>query len=260
MYTTNILDRLGYKKLSYCSKGEIVVPLEYYEKADWVGYPPALLPILTDGSSPNYIGLWKNWLNGDSSFVNLSLTRAKADEVARTEKQLFAYLVITAIVAKDEVTQEILDFAERVGVSNIEELDEGTIKFGDDVREFKNISDFKLNCPLESSDPGEYDGYFPTETNGKGNFSSSYQIEEEDLGLYGSLPIWFRKEKAVESFERYMKEENYMNAWLSLNSRGWLFFEAAEAITEIAKKVSVPEFSSLATEWANLAKNTVGGY
>ena len=84
----NLLGRLHYSvTLSMCAMGKLTVPLESYQSsADWYVYPPALVPILSDGSGPTYLGIWRHWFSRrTSSFVKMYVERNRhAVEVALT--------------------------------------------------------------------------------------------------------------------------------------------------------------------------------
>src|SRR4051794_2545699 len=91
------LEKLGSSRLRVCASGEAGVPLPNYNApAEWHGFPPALVPIWSDGSGPSYLGLWKHWFSARPiscvrQYVGLGHLTV---EIARTEEQFFAYVAI----------------------------------------------------------------------------------------------------------------------------------------------------------------------
>src|SRR6267378_658670 len=108
-------------QLSDCASGAIKLPSPTFQsQADWYGFPPALLPIWSEGSGPTYMGVWRHWPEGRRlSFVGMYVELGRnVVEIARTNDQFLSYAVIRLIVANDGISGELVEFARRVGVNN----------------------------------------------------------------------------------------------------------------------------------------------
>lgn len=112
---------LGYpaaSQLSHEAVAELFVT--YANPVEWYGFPPALVPILSDGTWPLYVGLWKHWfVPRQPSFVELNVNLDhKVEEVARDDRQLAALMLLRLIVLRDGIDEDVRRLAARLGVGD----------------------------------------------------------------------------------------------------------------------------------------------
>jgi hypothetical protein len=267
-----LLNHLGASKtMCLCHDGIIKLPIAYFESPfDWFGFPPALIPIWSDGSSPSYLGIWKHWFTDRHlTYVEMYVEQShRVFEVARTEDQFFCRSLIYAIIAADGVTSAVKNFANEIGINNLSEIDELTLNTGDDPKKFIRLPQFVSKTPLETiGDAKAYDGDFPT-----GDFSKSqswlrktctFEFNEQILSDWPcglEKPRWLRGQEQLPLFNELLSLGDLENAWLTLNSTGWTFADAVVAIQQLAQTARDESFNLLASAWIENARNDPGGY
>lgn len=256
-----------------CAVGAIKSPLVTFDApAAWYGFPPALIPIWSDGSGPTYLGYWKHWfVNRKPCFVKMYVDANRlAIEIARTADQFLCVASMMSICEKDGVDSDLVRFAKEVGIYNLDQINDISLKTGDDPKGFLEIDQFKQSAPLESvSNLINYEGHFPT-----GNFddprawwadSCSFEIPQKAINNWpGNIarPMWLFKEKGglIDLFRGYLYAGNLTSAWLTLNSTGWLIKDAKLAISELSFAAKNEQFSALAEAWLSIADENAGGY
>ncbi|MBS0657413.1 MAG: hypothetical protein JSR82_04105 [Verrucomicrobia bacterium] len=259
-----ILEELCSPNVRACAEGHAGVPLfNYTAPAVWYGFPPALIPIWSDGSGPNYIGVWKHWFCWRTySFVKMYVDAGHmTTEIARTEQQLFSYIAIQSMAASDGVSSRLEYFAQRIGLSNLKELDEGTVESGDDPKQFRRLSPFSVNVPLESAEVSAYDGSFPVPQRRSFSGSSPFEFKDELFDCLPSQPSWLNAEKDKPSlFESYLNDGDLESAWFTLNSKGWSFKDAIHCGRRLAERSTSNLFAATMACWCDLAAGDKGGY
>lgn len=254
-----------------CASGVIPLPLEGIELPPyWYGFPPALIPLWSRPAGPGYIGIWKHWfINNEPTYVNVLVDADRlAIEIARTAKQFLYFTIIAAIVEQDGITPEIEQFSQRVGVDNLAEIDALTLTSGDNPAGFYQLSPFKEKLPhgcLRKSDV--YDGNFPF-VNAVGALSgvlTSSEFEFDSAAWRGEAIVGGRLflkecETLQDGFLRLLTEGNFGQAWLVLNSRGWLISDARVAIAQLADRVRDSQFDILTSAWLSVADPRAGSY
>ncbi len=253
-----------------CARGEIPSPLATLEAPpDWTCFPPALIPVWLEGSGPGYLGYWKHWFgNRTASYVDLWVEGQRAVEIARTAQQFFSHVIISAISASDGVTPEIRRFAQEVGIENVDEIDRLTVETGDDPLGFVRLPQFGESLPAACvSRPAAYDGGFPIVGSPK-----LYDPRQEYCGFEypeGTLDRWpadverparLTNDPKPQHFERALKSGKLNEAWLILNSPGWLIGEAREALARLAEIADDRVFSAVVAAWLSVADPESGGY
>lgn len=259
----DVIETLGTSRLLACAVGEAGVPLvNYRAPAEWYGFPPALIPIWSDGSGPNYLGIWKHWFSSRSpSFVKQFVGLGHLTvEIARTEEQFFAYIAIHSITSEDGIGAPLLRFADVLGLSNLEEIDLVTVESGDDPRRYASLSTFAVNVPLESCAPEVYDGTFPIDAT-SADHASSFELKEDNVATIQRLPERFLAgSNKPRMFEEYLASERFEAAWLTLNSSGWMYRNAAKCAKALAEQSGDKEFSRFIEVWIRHAETQAGGY
>ena len=98
MNVKTALEALGLPDaLVACADGSIGTPIcTLKAPAEWYVFPPALLPIWSDGSWPTYIGYWKHWfVDREPTFVKMYVgSDGMTVEIARTPAQLMGLLAM----------------------------------------------------------------------------------------------------------------------------------------------------------------------
>ena len=262
-------------ELIACGSGAIRSPMvTFTSPAHWYGYPPALIPLWGDPGGlygPSYLGVWKHW------FCDRALTFVRfhvwadplAIEVARTPEQFLSIAAIRSIFAHDGVTQDLTEFAARVGLSDLAEIDLVCVREGDDPLAFREIECFRQETPLESvEDSSNYDGDFPINDFSLGTNwlqkACRCELSEANQAVVDSMenvPPWLDAEQDKPTlFSELVRAGDLAGAWLTLNSTGWKIREARDAIQLLDRHAESPEFSNLANAWLDVADPAVGGY
>ena len=245
--------------------GENRLPLLNREMPfDAYGYQPALLPLWI-GQGVNYTGYWKHWF-GHRHMTLVEVTvedNRHAQEVARDFEQLACEVVQDAIGEANGLIPAIRDFGGLAGLDAAELEQIGQIE-----QEWKweraglldlprFASAIPLVCLVTEENYSDYTGDFPHD---------EMQLDEETLRnmcttetsreLYARIaalsfaPPWFTTTEQAPLFQQLLREKDYLGAWMSLNSTGWRFLEAKEALRQLAQASKVPGLDLLAEAWA----------
>lgn len=257
---------------SSCINGELLSPLSgFMAPANWYGFPPALIPIWSEGSRPTYLGYWKHWfVEREPSFFKMYVASKRMTvEIARTPEQFFCGCIMSAIVAEDGLTDSIRQFAHRVGVDNINELDAVSLQTGDDPQGYTQLRQFSDLVPLESVRNSDvYLGGFPVPLFEKRNVwwerVCSFEVSEDVLKVWPSMieiPPWLVPDNSkYDLFKYYVAEGRYDRAWLTLNSSGWTIGDAHNAIRALCRITEERVFHQIANAWIAVADDEEGGY
>lgn len=259
------------RSIRRCASGDIRPPIIGWEApAAWYGFPPALIPIWSDGSRPTYIGYWKHWfVQREPTFIRMYVgARRMAVEIARTAEQLFSAVVIKAIGIDDGIGEEVRNFGRQVGLNNLSEMDAVSRVTGDDPRGFVELQAFRDHTPLESiRSIGDYTGDFPVVNgiDGKEWWCNCCSFEivgrQPHEQLPGHFSIWLVESGDVSSaFRKCLSEGDLGGAWLSLNSTGWDIRAARSAIVELGQHAKDKAFDELVDAWLSVANPSAGGY
>lgn len=253
-----------------CAAGRIRLPLGAMRSpAEWYGFPPVLIPIWSDGSGPNYIGVWKHWFTDRPlSFVKMYVGSGRTSiEIARTPEQLFCYMAMATIVVDDGVEPELADFCKAVGIRNLAEIDKVSLETGDDPSGLTALSPFATSVPRAStSDPRHYTGAFPTSEFSERQWwldACSFEVPDDVLATWPEAidrPRWLVPGDKASLFQQLVDAGRLHEAWLSLNSAGWSFSDARSAITELDRVANDDHFSLLARAWLAVADEGAGSY
>lgn len=254
-----------------CAMGDIVCPMEgFAATSGFFGYPPALTPIWSEGSCPQYWGYWKHWFVPRSPvYVKVSVECGMAFEIARTAEQFLCLAALRAVVEEDGVTPSIEAFADRAGITDLGRIDELTMKSGDDPQGFPELPQFAVATPLECLTAGAYDGDFPRglsfDSTSRFDAVCEYELAPECLDEWPDgveRPLWLKTEGAnkLPVFRGLLEAGNLGGAWLLLNSRGWKISEARRAMTELADVAQDRDFQRLAAAWLTASEGCDYGY
>lgn len=252
-----------------CEMGRLRVPVAGITyPPPWYGYPPALIPLWSEGSI--YVGLWKHWFtNRPLSFVKVYVRAGHSVvEIARTPDQFFCYATISAIVAHDGVRPEIEQFARAACVSNVAEIDAASMISGDDPSGFTAVRQFQTDTPLATiADVARYDGWFPRK-----DFTTiitwwqhccSLEVNDDVRAAWPEnvlVPPWVAAPATPHMFRTYLRAGDYRSAWLTLNSASWALPDARFALDQLATAAGNDMFSTLASAWLAASDRQSGGY
>ena len=242
-------------------------------------FPPALIPLWGTSAGSIY-GIWKHWfLDRETIFVEHLGETMFGDsrmtmEYANNIDQLLCIEFLNLVSMEYGVTDEVRALAERVGFS--QELDAIEKIFnvtGDDPQGLLNHPCFAGN-DIQSvlKTLSEYTGSYPNENMDKSfsNLSryctyeihSWFQSGKPDYTLRAELsgvkeaPIWYRNKNQYENFNILIDENNLAGAWMSLNSIGWNFKDAKDALNRLSNAVPDNiEFKMLSNIWTALPFN-----
>ena len=220
----------------------------------WYDFPPALLPIWSDGSSPSLVGLWKHWfVRREPVFVKFLVEAKLALETARTSEQFYVAVAINVLVANEGVGPELEAFATQVGLNDLAGLDAVAVETGDDPVGFPAFDCFKTRTPLRSvRDATVYDGDFPVGATRNLDTACWFELDEavQDAGGPAGGPPWLdRGANKPALFDRLLAAGDLGGAWLTLNSTGWTIRQARDAIAALDRAAGDPAFSRLTAAW-----------
>ena len=184
----------------------------------------------------------------------------RVKEIARNFAQLAQYVVLEEITFAEDVNESITLFAENLGVTNLDALDQKSIEGGDEPKVLYDLPLFKDESPLVCfGEQSQYKGDFPhlgmalnsksmTETC---SLELTETLEREYVGTDG-CPEWFRSNNKKELFYNYLSDGNLSHAWFTLNSNGWLFEDVKPALVKLAKQANNADFEFLVEAWNSL--------
>lgn len=257
------------KAILDCYQGRISSPINYLvAPPQWYVFPPALIPIWSEGSLPSYIGYWKHWfLERSITIVEMSVSSGRiVTEIARTEEQLLNLIAARSICNSDGISKELSSFASATNIHNLNEVDNITLETGDSLLGLSRLSTFKEYCPLAScSDVKKYDGEFPSvdafNAAVRNNTYSTFEIPDAHASSNQASPKWYSADIDKPAlFDLFLEDKDHANAWLTLNSTGWPISDARIAISKLAESANSNEFNVLANAWLEMADPHTGSY
>lgn len=226
------------------------------------GFPPALLPLWSDGSLFAYQGYWKHW------FVKRQMTIVElqsedglfAMEVARNFNQLARLLVLHGVTSDDGVSARIKKFADLCGVDDAMEIDRISIELGDFPESLRELNSYSQNLPARLIKEGDvYTGDFPLETTVTLPIENYSLIEfshtaRPKLKEQKGIPAWLVEEDQHPVFINCLKRNDICGAWMSLNSNGWESDTLIKSVIQLSKLANDSLFLELANAWVTAAE------
>ncbi|MFC4212408.1 hypothetical protein ACFOWA_14510 [Pedobacter lithocola] len=223
----------------------------------WYPHPPCLIPLFL-GHGASYKGIINHFFcDRKLTFVEYFLEHGYISEIARNAEQFITLIVLRMIITKDGLTEEIIDFCKKVGLEKYEEIDQFTLDFGDEPQEFKHLVYFKDNRPFKYVKELEgYNGDFPSSIyilNRSIYLQNASQLEiapTEQLSKIEDLSPWLKEnENKKNLFDTYLSNNKLKEAWLTLNSKGWLLKDVANGLQQLKQKTNDERFSIVADYW-----------
>ena len=241
------------------AKGTVSIPLLGYSApyADY-GFPPALLPLCSEASGPLLFGYWRHWfVDRACCIVRASVEEGyRVNEIARNFDQFVRVIALEKIVADDGVEADLEEFARRVSITDLEELDSISIKGGDDPTTLLQHPLFGTDAPLRSCSGTGYKGDFPDPAVEGRNSPIFCGLEiptdlHERLRRRASVWPWIRAVDQRPIFDGCLNARDFAGAWMSLNSPGWRFEDAKDALQDLASAAGDPNLQLLARAWCS---------
>jgi hypothetical protein len=234
---------------------------------DWYTCPPALIPLISQGSGPKYTGIWHRWT---ASGHALHMVEAGPEdhflliEMALTPEQFAARLAMHAMSAADGVTADIRAFAAAAGIADLDALDQHTINYSDQPDDLVHLPLFDTPRPATACAEGlSRDGITPfaadtpsPEEPGAAWFELSGTRRAALAGDPAAAP-WQRRNAPVENlFADAMAQGDHLRAWAILNSAGWKLPAARKAATALAAAVADPVIAAQLRAWVDFSQKS----
>ncbi|RFZ92812.1 hypothetical protein D0C36_15565 [Mucilaginibacter conchicola] len=247
------IQKLMYKEVSVPSY------LLDYNSVDehWYPHPPCLVPLFL-GQGASYKGVVKHFFcDREVTYVEYSLENGYISEIARNADQFITLMVLKMLITKDELTDEIISFCKQLDYTAYEAADQFVIDHGDDPAEFRHLPYFGKTLPFKYvKELSDYDGDFPSSihilnTPAIVQNSSKYEIAaDEKLKQTDNLPAWLTDGNDKKTlFYAYLANDQFKEAWFSLNSKGWSAEDTAEALTALKNKSDDEGLALVADNW-----------
>jgi hypothetical protein len=223
----------------------------------WYPYPPCLVPLFL-GHGASYKGVVKHFFcDRKVTYVEYFLENGYISEIARNADQLITLMVLRMLITKDEITNDIIHFCDRLGYTDYEAVDQFMVDYGDDPNEFKHLPHFGNALPYKYlGDLYDYNGDFPSSINILNTAAiiqnaSIYEIAPiERLKEINNLPAWLINGNDKKPlFYEYLANNQFKEAWFTLNSKGWALEDTADALTELKNKSGDKDLALLADNW-----------
>jgi hypothetical protein len=238
------------------------------------GFPPALIPIWSDGNTMTYVGLWKHWFNPRHvTFVECLLEEdCRVYEIARNPIQLLHVIGLEILCACQGDRDELEDFADSCGGGiDVDGLERVAWQTGDDPVGLLRMPLFQHDPPLSMCrGVTGYQGDFPDprDTANPSRFQLSCTLEVpgafiESIRSSPSrslFPLWYREHDVPTLFNELLGSSNGQDAWLALNCHGWDYPRARLALSDLRHHVNDGSFSTVTDAWLSLDHETGGGY
>jgi hypothetical protein len=234
--------------------------------AEWYTCPPALIPLTSNGSIPDYKGIWTRWFCDDTlrRYVTTGpeisfLLR----EIALTDQQFGAWQIVKAIVAQEFVDEAITSFGAASGQRDLALFDEHTMQFGDDDRHIAELPPFRNGVPAGLGEPLFQRCAItlpqPDLTLAQIAFFELTDGMRADLPRAKDVPPWMQPGAQVAVlFDGYLSRGQLREAWLTLNSTGWKVSRARRAALALAEAAHNDIFALQMKTWAEFSLDKVG--
>ena len=232
---------------------------------DGYGFVPALLPLWTGDGIPTYTGYWKHWFGTrQMTLVQVNVEEFYGTrEVARTFPQLACEAVLCSIESIHALTPEITEFGTKAGLAlaEMQQIEEAWQEHGNEAAGLISLPAFASAPPLACFwEEDGYQGYAGDFPHGAMELTEeavrNMCTEEASPELHRRItalpfaPAWFTTKTQAPVFDALLQQGDYQGAWMSLNSTGWRFAEAKDALHRLARAANVPGLDLLAAAWA----------
>lgn len=248
------------KKLEKLIHGDISIPvLDDFKNVNkyWYPHPPCLIPLFL-GYGASYKGIVHHFFSRrKNTFIEYNLENGFFSEIARNENQLFTILILRMIVIQDDISDDILSFSKSIDYAELNQIDEFSIKHGDDLSYYKDLIYYNQNTPFKYiKNIDEYNGDFPSSLSvvdmNKLPKSCSFEISKKDVLLNIETPLWMKNDIDKKSlFENFVANNQLEEAWYTVNSTGWKLDQIAESLRVLKKKHNDEFLHLVVDNWIN---------
>lgn len=256
-------------RLEKLVKRDVKIPayLDDFNRVDdyWYPHPPCLIPVFL-GHGAAYKGVINHFFcDRENSYVEYNLEHGFISETARTFDQFLTSIVLKMIIIEDDLTPSIIDFCKSLNYNEYKAVDQFALDYGDDPQEFKYLVFFDTQMPFKYLDSmTTYDGDYPSSltilnTAGKLHYASAYEIAvPEKLLDVKQLPSWLLSSNDREKqFYDYLADDKLMEAWFTLNAKGWRSENVAKGLQILAEKANDELLNLVADNWIDGWKKSV---
>ena len=224
-----------------------------------VAFPPALIPIWLRPVDLQYFGYWKHFFSKRHvSIVSCAAADGwRPTEVARTIDQFFAYECVHQLCAFGGPTDELRAFAAAAHI-DLDALDRLSNEVGENPQALFRSQLFSGGVPLSAAgaDAGGYRGDFPHEAMVMTaatlrrtctlEFTPAHAARIADIA---DTPPWFSTADQPATFDALLAAGDFAGAWMSLNSSGWQFLQAKQAMRTLSAAAGDADLEILAAAW-----------
>lgn len=225
------------------------------------GFPPALWPMWNTGESA-FVGVWVHWLvNRHPTFVELELEDSTVEEIATDVDQLFHWMAYDVFEWCDDDSEVVSALMAAIGGGHVDVAAVEALRGPGSVgpEDLAVMPAFATNPPRAVAGP-TYTGPFPVGTRGLDRACSFELQPDVRLGVAVERPPWLVATEQLPVFSAELAAGRLDRAWLSLNSSGWLYADAVDALNELAARAAVPELSAVAVVWTQLQEGRHDGF
>jgi hypothetical protein len=230
----------------------------------WHPHPPCLIPLFL-GYGASYKGVINHFFcDRKNTYAEYFLEQGYLSEIARDANQLITLIVLKMIITKDELTTEIIQFCKQLNFHHYNEVEQFAFEWGDDPQEFDKLVFFNQKRPFKYfRNFDDYNGDFPSSlcvlnNNNVIQNSSMFEIAvSEQLNSMPDLPPWLNDNTDKKSlFGVFVANNQLREAWFTLNAKGWLLKDVAEALEQLKEKTEHELFPLVADNWIDGWKNS----
>jgi len=263
-YIDEIITRLNIdSRIQKLMNKEVKIPAyldDFNSLSDyWYPHPPCLIPLFL-GFGASYKGVINHFFcNRKNTYVEYFLEHGHISEIAINADQFITLMVLRMIITKDELTEEIISFCKQLDYKEYEEVEQFVFDYGDDPEEFNNLVFFEQSRPFKYlKSLNDYNGDFPSSIYILNNSeiiqkSSVFEIAvTEKLSELQDLPPWLKNNTDKKAlFNEYISNNQLKEAWFSLNAKGWLLKDVADALEKLKVQAKDDLFNLVADNWIN---------
>lgn len=266
MNYSKVFDLLGVENnAKLCFEEKLDVPVFFIEQGmGGAGFLPAMTPIWREDI--DFIGYWNHWFC-QSRDITIVQTMPEMDfkvkEIARNFSQLIYLTLYRKVGILDSLNSSDIDKAKLLGIDLLELKKTNNIN-NDDINSLIDENIFK-NDPLLEMNSDKYKGDFKLNNITAENIRNICSVEvdtetKNKIIEMDGCPEWFLVKDQANTFYKLLDSNDFSGAWMSLNSNGWEFSDAKNAIMKLANKSYDTKFLEFAQYWCSLSHEEYGGY
>ncbi len=227
----------------------------------WYPHPPCLIPLFL-GYGASYKGFLLHFFNDrDITFIEYNLENGYFYEIAKNTDQLITLLILNMIIIKDEVSDDIVKFSMQLDFENLKEVDHFSLEYGDNPKDFDKLVFFNKEMPSKYIDKGYSNDYPSTLTSINESIlknSCSFEIiNKKSLNDINDIPKWLQPtSNKKELFNTFISNNQFKEAWLTLNSHEWKLIDVVEGLNILKTKTDNQLFHLVADNWISGWQNS----